>query len=277
MLVGTVGITSDACKMTMMSRPLPPEILGLVIDQLYDEPTTLRACCLVSKSWIPQTRRYLFAHVDFGVSVHTFESWMRVFLDPSNTPAHHTRSLTIRNLPTSVPTGTDVGGWIRAFSNVVHFHFDPSVGAGHDFSLTPFLGFSPAIRSLRMTSTTFEVFDLVCSFPHLEDLALINLSPEDGTVGWSAPLTSPKLTGSLDLCPIRGLHSAVRRLSDFPNGLHFAKIAMSCGLGQDFTWATDLVSRCSETLETLNLRCFLVGTFSSAPPDRPEPYHPSWT
>ncbi|KAF9789198.1 hypothetical protein BJ322DRAFT_1000595, partial [Thelephora terrestris] len=45
---------------------LPPEILDLVTDNLSDEPSTLKACCLVSKSWVPRTRKHLFASVKFN-------------------------------------------------------------------------------------------------------------------------------------------------------------------------------------------------------------------
>ena len=244
-----------------MSRSLPPEILDAVIDQLHDEPTTLKPCCLVSKSWIPRTRRHLFARVEFDGMGYPFESWMKAFPDPSNSPAHHTRTLSISYLPeASVSVGTD--GWIRAFSNVVHFHFERTIWAGYDVPLAPFFGFSPAVRSLHLTSTSSEVFDLICSFPLLEDLALVNFCPEGGAVGWNAPSTSPKLTGSLNLTARDGINTATRRLLDFQGGLRFARITVAC-IGQDFGSATDLVSRCSGTLESLNVCCFPIGMFPS--------------
>ena len=248
-----------------MSFSLPSEIHDAVIDQLYDEPTTLKACCLVSKSWIPRSRRHLSARVEFDNQEHPFESWMKTFPDPSNSPAHYTRRLSVSYLPeasVSLATGDD---WIRAFCNVIHFHFEripwaASVDPG--LPLAPLFGFSPTLRSLRLTSTSFEVFDFVCSFPLLEDLALVDLRPEGGTLGRSAPPTSPKLTGSLDLSATGGIHSATRRLLGFQDGLRFAKITVSC-IGRDFGSATDLVSRCFDTLKSLNVCCFLTGTFLS--------------
>ena len=246
-----------------MPCSLPPETLDFVIDQLHDEPATLRACCLVSKSWIPRTRRHLFAHVQFDDLEYPFDSWIRTFPDPSNSPAHHTRSLSICDLPTSTRTGTDVGNCIRAFHNVVHFDLNHYAGVGYDNPLAPFFGFSPVVRSLSLTSTSSEVFDLICSFPLLEDLELIDFCPEDGTVGWSPPSTSPKLTRSLNLAVRGGIHSTTRRLLNFPDGLHFAKITVTC-IGEDFRSATDLVSKCSDTLESLKVCCFLMGAFPSA-------------
>ena len=52
---------------TTMSCTLPPEILDLIIDHLHDEPATLKTCCVVSKSWVPRTRKHLFALVEFRV------------------------------------------------------------------------------------------------------------------------------------------------------------------------------------------------------------------
>ena len=257
MVLDLAGVT------TIMPCSLPPEILDLVVDQLLYEPATLKTCCLVSKSWIPRTRRHLFAQVEFDDLERPFESWMRVFPDPSNSPANHTRTLSICDLPTSTPTGTDVGNWIRSFYNVVHFGFNYSTGVGYDVPLASFVGFSPLVRSVGLTSTSSKIFDLVCSFPLLEDLTLIDYCPEDGTVGWSAPSTSPKLTGFLNLAVRGGIRSTTRRLLDFPDGLHFGKITVTC-IGEDFESATDLVSRCSDTLESLNIRCFLTGAFCSA-------------
>jgi len=245
-----------------MSCTLPPEILDLIVDQLHDEPTTLEACCLVSKSWIPRTRRHLFARVGFDAIEYPIESWMETFPDPSNSPAHYTSSLSIRNPQVVTATNADVANWTGTFHNLVHLHLEDCGWANHQALPAPFFGFSPTVRSLRLTSTSFEVFDFVCSFPLLEDLALADLHPEGDTAVRSAPPTSPKLTGSLGLDARRGIRAATRRLLDFPNGLHFAKITVSC-LGEDLESATDLVSTCSSTLESLNISCFLRGVFHS--------------
>ena len=79
-----------------MTNPhLPPEILNYIVDLLCEEPESLKRCCLVSKSWIPHTRRYLFAGIQF-FSMETVESWRETFPDPSNSPAYYTRTLSFR-------------------------------------------------------------------------------------------------------------------------------------------------------------------------------------
>lgn len=154
-------------------------------------------------------------------------------------------------------------GWIRTFSGVVRLHVD-TLGSddGTGVSLVPLRGLSPTLKSLRMayraSTPPSEVFGLVCSFPLLEDLTLVFLDNDSEVDGWSVPLTSPKLTGSLDLRMLGGIRSAIRRLLDFPNGLHFTKISVSC-LSQDVSSMMDLVSRCSDTLESLGISYYLTG------------------
>jgi len=239
---------------------LPPEILDLIADNLHDEPATLKTCCVVSKSWVPRARKHLFAHVEFNASPPDIELWKKTFPDPSNSPAHHARTLSIRGIPSITAADAGVGGWIRAFHNVEHLRlvrpFKPP--------LVPFYGLSPVVRSLRLTQFTIGVFDLICSFPLLEDLALILLYPESEADGWNPPLTSPKLTGCLELRSASMFRSIARRLSVLPGGLRFSNIK-AVFFNKDAEPVTDLVSRCSDTLEILTMIYLRRGAFTSAP------------
>lgn len=80
--------------------------------------------------------------------------------------------------------------------------------------------------------------------------------------GWTAPSTSPKLTGSLDLFIGRETRLTICRLLDLSGGLHFSKISMAFPGEDNAGLVTDLVLGCSGTLETLPsfitlLVCFL--------------------
>lgn len=44
--------------------PLPNELVDKVIDNLCDECSTLKVCALISKSWLPRSRFYLFRPED---------------------------------------------------------------------------------------------------------------------------------------------------------------------------------------------------------------------
>ena len=231
-----------------MSSSLPPEILDLIVDHLHDEPTTLKTCCAVSKSWVPRTRRHLFAQVEFDNSKSQIELWKKGFPDPSNSPAQYTRSLSARGVLLITAGDVDVGSWISAFHNVVHLllaYMDRT-------SLLPFYGLSSTVRSLSLINVPLDAFDLICPFPLLEDLALVALFTLKHEDRWNAPLTSPKLTGTLDLKMFRRASSVIRRLLVLPGGLHFSKITMTFPK-KDAKSVTDLVSRCSDTLEFLTL------------------------
>jgi hypothetical protein len=58
-----------------MSDPhLPPELSDYIVDLLHDQPETLKWCCLVSKSWVPRTRRHLFGDIAFRY-IPDLEAW----------------------------------------------------------------------------------------------------------------------------------------------------------------------------------------------------------
>ncbi|THU90313.1 hypothetical protein K435DRAFT_968751 [Dendrothele bispora CBS 962.96] len=42
---------------------LPPEIVNLIIDLLYDSPRDLKACALVCRGWVQQSRYHLFPEI----------------------------------------------------------------------------------------------------------------------------------------------------------------------------------------------------------------------
>ena len=257
---------------TAMSCSLPPEILDVVVDHLHDEQTALRACCLVSKSWVPRSRTHLFAHIELADG--SVQSWLKAFPDPLNSPAHYTRTLTIHDHDALAVAGPVVAQWICAFPfhNVVdlNIHSD-SRGSGNDrISLVPFHGLSPTVRSLRLTlshAQPAEVFSLICSFPLLEDFTLLDFGYWNGVDVWTPPPTSPRLTGSLELrSVIRGIGPITRQLLDLPNGLNFTKIVLTClDDGRNFKSITDLVSRCSNTLESLDISDYCPGEFPSIP------------
>ena len=71
--------------------------------------------------------------------------------------------------------------WIRPFQNLVRLRLECLEWDDYDVPLASFHGLSPTLRSLRLTSTSPEVLDLTCSFPLLEDLALVSLCPGGGT------------------------------------------------------------------------------------------------
>jgi len=251
---------------TTMPKPyLPRETLDHIIDLLRDERETLKRCCLVSKPWVPRTRKHLFAYIHFR-SASNLESWKETFPDVANTPACHTRRLLVGCPWLVVAADAEEGGWIRAFSGVASLEITV---ASHDLhftaakvSLAPFHNFSPTLKSLRVDPTAFQypqLFDLVLSFPLLENLSLacyygIWFGDHDSDGPQSVvPSTSPVLSGNLNFHVTGGGGKAARRLLDLPNGLHFRRIALSWDLAGDVKWITELVALCSHSLEYLDI------------------------
>ncbi|KAF9780892.1 hypothetical protein BJ322DRAFT_288059 [Thelephora terrestris] len=244
-----------------MSHPLPPEIFDLIIDCLCNEPATLKACCLVSKSWVPRTRKHLFASVYLHICRSTIRLWMKAFPDPSNSPAHYTRHLWISEQLAAEST------WIRFFCRVerltVHaFDWDETVEA----PLVRLHGLSPTLKYLHLVHYSIplsDILDLVCSFPLLEDLTLRCEGSERDRDGWVAPSTSPKFTGTLFL--MDEIRSAARGLLALPGGLHFTNVVLLCPI-EHAESAMDLVSRCSDTLESLCINYYPPRSSEMPPP-----------
>ena len=245
----------SAQTQTTMSCPLPPEILDLIVDHLHDEQTTLQACCLVSKSWIPRTRKHLFAHIRFHPTDRPIQSWKQMFPDPSNSPAHHASSLFLQVTRPGGLADPGVVPWIRSFNRVETLHAGLKISALDQVSLVQLHGFSPTLKSLHLGQCNIPlpgVFRLVCSFPLLEDLELFAFGFVNDIDNWDPPSTSPKLTGSLKIDG--GFRSVARGLCDLPGGLRFSKIMLRCE-EEDVIPMMDLVSSCSDTLESLSIRC----------------------
>ena len=254
---------------------LPAEMVDHVVDHLRDTKDALVNCSLVAKSWVPRTRKHLFADIGFPTA-KSIQSWKEVFPDPSASPARYTKTLFVDCPEVDVAPEAEMGGWIKGFSRVEHLEvraramdsaFQESAAA-----LVPFLGFSPAIKSLRVVVPplpTSQLFNLILSFPLLEDLAVITPymalpairsgSEGDATPTTAQPLSPPMLTGSLELYLKGGAENFIRRLLSLQDGIHFRKLAWTWFNGEDLSLMMALVKGCSHTLESLRIAGELLG------------------
>jgi len=254
----------------MPNPRLPQEILDYTVDFLHDKPEALKRCCLVSKSWVPRARMHLFADIRLR-SKDDLRSWKKTFLNSASSPAYHARTLFIDCPRAVIASDADEGSWIRAFSGISSLDVDN--GAWYlntpEVSLTPFHNFSSTLKSLRMCPIAFpcpELFDLICSSPLLEDLTITGRDESSGNDDAHGPQTvvpsaSPPLTGSLGLNIFGGMGNTARRLLDLPNGIHFRRLAFSWHCKEDLPWIMELMVRCSDTLECLDVMCRLPSTF----------------
>ncbi|KAF9780889.1 hypothetical protein BJ322DRAFT_1082254 [Thelephora terrestris] len=234
-----------------MLPPLPPEIFDLIVDNLHDEPIALKACCLVSKSWVPRARRNLFALVTFSSLRWPVRSWMNAFPNPSNSPAHHTRDLHFYDRSSVIAASTP--NWVRHFRHTEELRIaNIAVDGSTAISFVRLQGLSPALKFLNLRSVSAslsEILNLICSFPLLDHLWLHFVTTWGDADECDIPSTSPRLTGSLNL--LSRTRPILRGLLNLPNGLHFAQIT-ACHVEYSES-LVDLISRCSDTLESLTV------------------------
>jgi hypothetical protein len=260
---------------TMPDPYLPAEMLDHIIDHLHDTPDALRNCSLVSKSWIPRTRRHLFADISFPTT-RSVRSWKKSFPDPANSPARYAKTLYFGS-DVVAAADAEVGGWIRGFSSVVRLalFIRRSFSSGSS-SLVPFHGFSPAMKSLRMVLVIFpssQIFNLILSFPLLEDIAvsppyrawLDRGNGPDWPPTVAHPSSPPMLTGSLELYPDGAIDASVSLLLSLPGGIHFRKLTLTWLRMGDLSLTMALVDECSHTLESLDITCTLLGQSDPRP------------
>ena len=252
-----------------MSNPrLLPELLDQVADYLHDTDDALRNCCLVSKSWIPRARKHLFANIQFDTKENLW-SWKETFRDPSTSPAHYAKTLQIHCLSFVTAADAETGSWIRGFSRLVHLklehHYNLRV------SLLPIHGLSLIVKSLHvefLALPSSQVFDLVLSFPLLEDLTVVSSSipvtGDDDRSGGLPTVVQPSapsmFTGSLNLLTCAGTEPIARRLLNIPAGIHFRYLTLTWVREEDISLTSALVERCSHTLESLDITCEPRGT-----------------
>jgi len=257
---------------TMSNGRLPPELLDLIVDLLQDSENALRNCCLVSKSWIPRTRKHLFADISFRV-VGDLKSWKETFPDPSTSPSRYTKALYVDCAHAVTAADAETGGWIAGFSRIVRLEVGDPVSSA--VSLVPFHGLSPIIKSLRVEFIAFpssQMFDLVLSFPLLEDLTVAThyKSQADIFDGRSTstviqPQNPPTFTGSLGLFLRGGMGPIVHRLLSLPGGIHFWKLDLEWSYEGDTSSLVALVEGCTHTLESLDITCDLPSTSTQFP------------
>ena len=251
----------------MSCLQLPAELLDLIVDLLHDTRCALMNCCLVSTSWIPRSRKHLFATITFHTE-ERLQSWKKAFPNPSTSPAHYTETLFVECSLVVTAADAEAGGWVTAFSHVVNLEV-----SGRELptrrlavNLAALHGLSPVVKSLRMNIThitSSQVFDLILSFPLLESLALVahqepftdNGDGSDGRESVARPSSSHMFTGSLEILPWGGMKPITHRLLSLPSGIHFRRLSVTWNREEDILLTTALVEGCSHTLESLKITC----------------------
>ena len=258
---------------------LPRELIGEILRYNRDLPT-LKSCSLTSRAFYSAARPLIHRRMVLGVTSAVRGSRpQRISSEDTINRAHvfHARYLStveergllrygyIRELDLDLGIGNPESvlqlQQIRALETVhalkierLDLHkilpiFD------HCFSQ-----FVPTLRSLRLGWTRCEnahqLMEFVYRFPHLDDLALINVCGPDGFRSPDPPpgLKRPRPQRPLPFgghLVLSGTGPFIPCLLDLLDGIHFHSIDVSTRL-QDLA---KLPAACSSTLEVLRIRC----------------------
>ena len=128
------------------------------------------------------------------------------------------------------------------------------------------------MKSLRVSTISLpfsRIFNLIFSFPFLEDLSIdahYGLGPEDDyQLATTRPSSSPPFTGSLNLFIWGGTDRFASELLALPGGLRFRELRLSLTSEGDVSSSIALVEECSSTLESLEITSHVNGMSAPQP------------
>jgi len=163
----------------------PPELTDRIIDYLYNDKRTLKACFRVSKAWLPRSRYYYWQFVELDLKNYvTFEEVLRENPD---------LGFLVKTLKTTVYFFEEKPNWVdeslpRIARRLPAVEQLTLAGNG-TYRAAPFHAFT-SIRKLRVLDCEFtsvnEFIALLCHLPSLEDLFSNNV-----LAGSSASLVRP--------------------------------------------------------------------------------------
>ncbi|CDO74971.1 hypothetical protein BN946_scf184945.g43 [Trametes cinnabarina] len=162
---------------------IPPELCDLVLDQLHEDKRSLRACALVSRSWLARAQHHLFWSIYLDWS--NCYSFSRLL---SNNPslADHMKTLEIEGafgiFSMDRLHGATLDAWLRAVPpwlphRLLHLNKLELALLTIDSDLVRrFFGQLPSVSHLTLWAcalTTFDVFaELFLSLPLLKRLSI---------------------------------------------------------------------------------------------------------
>ena len=245
-----------------MSFPyLPQEIKDHVIDLLHEDDETLRSCALVSRSWLRQSRKHLFAEVRIGY--HLLVKWCRNIAPGEDGLSSFARTLEVSHRS---PREFDVVmphlGSFKRVESLMISDYDCM-----DLDNEPYLPIAPdkyyghfgeSLRSLNMlypSESLGALLPLIYLFPHLESLTIEGLmaaGDEHPAPPSPKSLTPNTFKGELHLRLLAGndMH-ILSKLAKYPLKYdHISIGGSSRELGVHFN---NLISACSRTLKTLDI------------------------
>jgi len=255
-------------KTSKAKRPaviIPQDVVDEILDHLAADSNfeSLRACALVSRSWIPSCRRYLFHTAD--LTRWKMNRWLNAFPVPEESPAHHVRDLRI---------SIEWSNWFHDkflehapwFTNVQRLYL---LGGGGDYlgsRLSSLWRLPESITSLTVDAsygvTLAGIWDIMARLPNLNDLSLRGFFiPADrrelleiGTVPRGG------IGGELVLPGVHGNAVATKMMLEILTGSPFSKVEITCA-HEYMPLIIRLVEACSKTVVKLTLNVIFNGEY----------------
>ena len=242
---------------------VPQEIIDEILDHLAVDIQVdgglavryLRSCALVSKSWIPLSRRFLFHTILF--TSKNVDKWLSMFPVPEESPARHVKDLYLvvgdRN---SVPEQfLEYTPW---FTNVERMAL---LGAGE---LQPWWRIPSSWRlpqsvtslNIKASVVTLTLLQIIMGqLPNLDDLSLsgcIRAADRGKSPGVRTVLRG-RFGGRLGLDDEYASEEVIDMLLEIPTGLHFTEVDIRT-TRECFLSTVKLAEACSKTLVKLSYR-----------------------
>ena len=225
---------------------IPQEIIDEILDYLAADPDlrSLRSCALVSKSWVPSSRRHLFHTILF--TMRDMDKWLKTFPVPEQSPAHYIRDLRVSTGGYGSSPGVFFE-YIPWFTNVERVTL---LGDGR--WIPTFWRLPQSVTSLTVNTdaTAFaQIQGIMLHLPNLNDLSLSgSLVPVDRrTLAGIGTTLSGKFGGQLRL--LKGFvdKDIINMLLEVPTGLHFTEVEIR-GTSECLIPTVRLAEACANTL-----------------------------
>ena len=249
----------------------PQEVVDDIIDHFQDDPSPkdLRACSLVTRSWVPRSRRSLFRDVSFP-GKNRFERWCSAIPPGPDGIASYTRILRL-----SDPWGKLMDP-ILLQKNLAHFasfrslqslaFFLVDLSAFDRNSITSCFRHFESVQSLvfcNVASPITNILLLTYLFPNLKRLDIDDLKPPKNMLVMDVPMevepymvqtleTAPTIRGSFRMAKIPvGASQLLSWFLKFP--LKFEEIRITDCDWTSTTPLSQLIDQCGPKLRLLEI------------------------